>query len=160
MKVLREMTPQQRLEQRFSLPDRPEGDIPQVPESFDDLTDGQLMEMYAQFIGWINYSNVEMTQAVIEEEMNEHAWELLQAQIMVGDWAEGKKETVTSAKARRDSMPQVVDAKEAYLHSRSYRKLVTTVYDRCERISNLLSRELSRRISLAPQERRLHKYIP
>jgi hypothetical protein len=46
-----------------------------------------------------------------------------------------------------------------YTQARAYRKLVDTVFDRCERGAQVLSRELSRRISLAPKESRANRFI-
>ena len=59
------------------------------------------------------------------------------------------------AKARRDVDPEVGDRRDKHHEARAYRKMVDTVFDRCERNANVLSRELSRRISLTPVERRL-----
>ena len=59
------------------------------------------------------------------------------------------------AKARRDVDPRVKEQQSQYYQSRAYRKMVDTVFDRGERNANVLSRELSRRISLTPNERKL-----
>ena len=75
-------------------------------------------------------------------------------------WSGDKNDTVTLAKARRDTDENVVSLQELHLNSRAYRKLVESVFERCERGAQILSRELSRRISVAPQERRLARYQP
>jgi hypothetical protein len=64
------------------------------------------------------------------------------------------------AKARRDVDPEVIQQQEEHLNSRAYRKMVDAVFERCERGAQVLSRELSRRISIAPQERRQARFNP
>ena len=57
-----------------------------------------------------------------------------------------------------DTKAEVIEAQQLYSEKRAYRKLVESVFERCERGAQVISRELSRRISLAPQERRQARY--
>ncbi len=61
---------------------------------------------------------------------------------------------VTIAKARRDIDSRVTSQQDEHRQARAYRKLVESVFDRCERGAQLLSRELSRRIGLHSKETR------
>lgn len=146
---------------KFSLPDRPEGSVPDIPPYLDELPDNNLMEFYSLFISWVSYAKAQMVIAEIEEERSANALKLTESMTLIGQWNDKEKgDTVTLAKARRDTSPDVIAAQEKYSECRAYRKLVESVYDRCERGAQVLSRELSRRISMAPQERRQGRFTP
>lgn len=144
---------------KFSLPDRPEGSIPEIPSFLDELPENVLMETYTHFMSWVSYTKAELVQAEIMEERSANNQKIVEATTLIQQWGEGSKgDTVTLAKARRDTHPEVVSALNDYSESRAYRKLVESVYERCERGAQVLSREISRRISLAPQERKHSRY--
>lgn len=117
------------------------------------------MNCYSEFIAWANYAKSVLVQAEIEEEQAEHDLKIVEAQSLIEDWnTNPKKDTVTAAKARRDIDATVVDARQKLLNARAYRKLLESVYDRCERSATVLSRELSRRIGL--KEYRTQRFQP
>ena len=119
------------------------------------------MSLYNEFMAWVSYAKADYVQAEIAEDRTANNLRIIEAQTMIGQWGEGAKgDTVTLAKARRDVDPAVVSAQEAHLQARAYRKLVESVFERCERGAQVLSRELSRRIGLAPQERRNARFNP
>jgi hypothetical protein len=100
-----------------------------------------------------------MVVAEIEEERAANDLKPLEAKTLISQWSDKEKgDTVTLAKARRDTEPAVVEAQQLYSEKRAYRKLVESVFERCERGAQVISRELSRRISLSPQERRQGRY--
>ena len=146
--------------EKFSLPDRPTGNLPEIPKHLDDLSDADLMEHYSEFMAWMTYSKTELVTAEITEERCANDVKLVEAKTLILQWSGDKNDTVTLAKARRDTDENVVSLQELHLNSRAYRKLVESVFERCERGAQILSRELSRRISVAPQERRLARYQP
>ena len=146
--------------QKFSLPDRPKGAIPQIPQHLDDLSESDLMACYVEFMAWLSYSKAEMVTAEILEERCATETHLIEARTLILQWGGEKGDTVTLAKARRDVDNEVVEAQDKHLTSRAYRKLVETVFEQCERSAQILSRELSRRISMNPQERRLVRFAP
>lgn len=153
--------PRLQFESHFSLPTRPGDELPNVPNNLDDLTDAELMACYAQFVSWLNYAKAQLALAEITEEREANQLELIKSTVLISQWdAKAKGEMVTIAKAKRDTVKEVVDQQNAHTNARAYRKLVDTVFDRCERGAHLLSRELSRRISISPQEKKLYKYIP
>jgi hypothetical protein len=118
------------------------------------------MEVYVEFMAWLSYAKSELVAAEISEERAANDCRLTEARTLITQWCGDKGDTVTLAKARRDIDAHVVSAQERHLNTRAYRKLVEAVFERCERGAQVLSRELSRRISMAPQERRLAHYAP
>lgn len=146
---------------KFDLPDRPVQEIPKIPEDLDGLSDNKLMALYNEFMAWVSYAKADYVQAEIAEDRTAHNLKITEARTMIDQWSEKTKgDTVTLAKARRDIDPDVVAMQEAHLQARAYRKLVESVFERCERGAQVLSRELSRRIGLAPKERRQAQYLP
>lgn len=151
-------TAMEKFTSKFDLPKRPGDEIPEIPE-LDDLSDADLMTTYSQFMAWVSYAKAEFVQAEILEERAAHNLRLAESTSLIGQWdAEAKGDRVTIAKARRDAAPQVVSLQEKHLEARAYRKLVESVYDRCDRSAQVLSRELSRRIGMNPKERQTNRY--
>jgi hypothetical protein len=102
-----------------------------------------------------------LTLGEIDEERTRNELEYLQSSILIEQWDNKMKgDLVTVAKAKRDIDPRITSQVELYTSKRAYRKLVDTIFDRCERGAQVVSRELSRRISMAPQERRQHRFAP
>jgi hypothetical protein len=135
--------------------------IPEMPESLDELSDSSLMDLYAQFMAWVSYTKAELVKTEIEEDRKAHLLKVTEAKAIIGQWSDKVKgDTVTLAKARRDIDPDVLEAQDHYLEARAVRKLTESVFDRCEKSAQVLSRELSRRIGLAPKEYRQAKYLP
>lgn len=119
------------------------------------------MELYAEFMSWLSYAKSQLTLAEIEEERTRNELDYLQSFILIEQWDNKTKgDLVTVAKAKRDIDPRIVSLIELHTEKRAYRKLVDTIFDRCERGAQVVSRELSRRISMAPQERRQHRFNP
>lgn len=135
--------------------------MPEIPTYLDELSDADLMSVYGEYMAWMSYAKAELVQAEIVEEQKANDLKVTEAETLIGQWGVSTKgDTVTLAKARRDVDPSVVRAQEKHLEARAYRKLVDSVFERCERGAQLLSRELSRRISMAPQDRRQSRFNP
>lgn len=135
--------------------------MPEIPTYLDELSDADLMSVYGEYMAWMSYAKAELVQAEIAEEQKANDLKITEAETLIGQWGVSTKgDTVTLAKARRDVDPSVVRAQEKHLEARAYRKLVDSVFERCERGAQLLSRELSRRISMAPQDRRQSRFNP
>lgn len=119
------------------------------------------MALYNEFMAWVSYAKADYVQAEIAEDRTANNLRIIEAETMINQWEAGSKgDTVTLAKARRDIDPRVIAAQEEHLVARAYRKLVESVFERCERGAQVLSRELSRRIGLAPKEARQARYLP
>lgn len=119
------------------------------------------MNLYAEFMGWVSYTHAELVKAEIDEDRQAHLLKVTEAKAIIDQTVEKVKgDTVTLAKARRDIDPDVLEAQDRYLEARAFRKLTDTVFERCERGAQVLSRELSRRIGLAPKEYKNARYNP
>jgi len=148
-----------RFNKKFAHPNRPDDEIPEIPQHLDDLSDADLMELYAAFMAWVSYAKADMVLAEVSEERESNNCRLVEAKVLIEQWgADAKGDRVTIAKARRDIDPRVTSQQQKHLEARAYRKLVESVYDRCERSAQLLSRELSRRISITPKDNRLQRF--
>lgn len=144
-----------RFSRKFSLPSRPSDEVPDLPKHLDDLGDDDLMDLYTEFMSWVSYAKAEMVNAEIAEEREANFLRVLEAKVLIEQWGvEAKGDRVTIAKARRDIDSRVVSQQDEHRQARAYRKLVESVFDRCERGAQLLSRELSRRIGLHSKEHR------
>lgn len=128
--------------------------MPLLPESLDDLPDHRLMDLYSEFVSWISYAKAELALAEVAEEEAESLVRYAESTSLIEQWSSDTKgDRVTVAKARRDASPDVIAKRNAHLEARAYRKLVETMFDRCDRSAQVLSRELSRRIGIASKER-------
>lgn len=147
--------------EKFSLPTKPSAEVPNLPRDLDGLSDADLMSLYSEFVAWTSYAKAELVKAEIEEERSASEIKVKEAMSLIDQWsADAKGDRVTVAKARRDADPEVVKVQEAHRQARAYRKLVDTMFDRCERAAQVLSRELTRRIGMSPKERQLWKHSP
>lgn len=146
---------------KFSFPSRPTAVVPDLPHHLDDLDEADLMDTYREFMAWVSYAKAELVKAEIDEEREANTCRVVESQVLIEQWgAEAKGDRVTIAKARRDIDPRVTAQQEEHRKARAYRKLVESVFDRCERGSQLLSRELTRRVSAAPRSSRSDRFGP
>lgn len=146
---------------KFSFPSRPTAVVPDLPLHLDDLDEADLMDTYREFMAWVSYAKAELVKAEIDEEREANTCRVVESQVLIEQWgAEAKGDRVTIAKARRDIDPRVTAQQEEHRKARAYRKLVESVFDRCERGSQLLSRELTRRVSAAPRASRNDRFAP
>jgi len=119
------------------------------------------MELYTDFMAWLVFAKAQLVQAEITEERERNILEYLQSSVLIEQWGDkAKGDLVTVAKAKRDVDPKIVDQIEIHMQKRAYRKLVDTVFDRCERGAQVVSRELSRRIGMSGKEVRQHRFTP
>jgi hypothetical protein len=149
-----------KFERKFSFPKKPAPELPDLPQHLDDLPDDEFMSVYSEFIAWVSYTKSELVKAEIEEDRAENAKRFIEAQVLIEQWGTDAKSSdrVTVAKARRDTDRRVVKQQEEYLQARAYRKLVESVFERCDRAAQLLSRELTRRTSTSPRDSRAARY--
>lgn len=146
---------------KFSLPSRPGDGVPDLPIHLDDLSDEDLMELYSHYISWVSYAKAELVKAEIEEESQANYSRVMESRVLIEQWGdEAKGDRVTIAKARRDIDPRVIGLQEEHRKARAYRKMVESVFDRCERGAQLLSRELTRRVSNTPKFSRNDRFNP
>jgi predicted TIM-barrel fold metal-dependent hydrolase len=150
---------------------RPEFDVPQLDG--DDITmydDAQLMTSFMEAIAWQNFVATIAVEAEVREAALEEQLATAEARAMLDTWSTGKTVgpkggirtdgLATEAKLHRDVDPDVIAMREQLLQSRASRKRAQVVRDNCERIANLLSRELTRRVGREPVDRRGNRYSP
>ena len=158
--MITEETPEMtRFLKTFAFPEKPHSLLPVVPRNLGDISEIDLMSLYSEFMSWVNYAKAQLVTGEIIEERELNTFEYIKACTLIEQWGNKVKgELVTIAKAKRDVENKVQKQQEVYTQARAYRKLVDTVFDRCERGAQVLSRELSRRISLAPKESRANRF--
>lgn len=139
---------------------RPDYDIPLIPLDLTLLDDQQLMEVFAKAVGWQNFAATVAVEMEVGEADAEQALTTVEAAVMIASWTGAKEDRVTLAKAHRDRDPQVMEAQAALGRNKAARKRAQTVRDNSERIANLVSRELTRRVGREPSERRMGRYQP
>lgn len=139
----------------------------------NDLTlvgDAELMRMFTQAVAWQNFADTISTEAEIKEADFAAQLEHAESMAVITAWSTagttvgprgGVKSdfTATVAKAQRDTDPGVVSLREQYLHAKAARKRAQTVRDNSERLANLLSRELSRRIGRDSVQQRAGRFV-
>ena len=140
---------------------RPIHDFPEIPLDLTSLSDDTLMEIFAVYTAWWNYAAAELASAEIEEMKAESNLRYIQATALVGGWDPGARDNrVTVAKAERDISKPVVDAEERLLLAKTTRKLQGVINANCERCTQLVSREVTRRGNREPYDRRVGRMRP
>ena len=142
---------------------RPLGDdIPQLPRNVTDMPDENLMELFTKVTSWVDYLSVQHAAAEIDERATKRTLDAHGALAMLGDDEEStpkRKESVSAAKARRDAHPKTVELTKQYDDAHAYTKLVGVLMANLDRDAALLSRELSRRIGMAPKSSRAGRML-
>lgn len=127
----------------IKLPSHPAFEAPDLPSDISEVPDEELMELYSQFVAYLNYITVQLATAEVDERMCEKKAARKQAELMGAT----TDKTVSAAKARVASDPGVVVVLEELDQHYAYRKLVEAVHQNLERNVTLASRELTRRTS-------------
>jgi hypothetical protein len=146
--------------QGLGTPDKPDSEIPQVPEGLTEIGDEQLMEHFAEMTAWSGYLAVQVACAQIDERTVDRVLELAEAQALISNWGGGSGDRVTVAKAQRSLDPYVQHQRERQAETHAYRKLVEVLAANVDRDAALISRELTRRTSTAPVNRRAERWKP
>jgi hypothetical protein len=140
--------------QRYDLPARPEGPIPQVPDDLLDISDDQLLGLMTDFTRWAAHLSVQLALAEVDERWAEAEMERQRALALLG----GTAKDVTRTKAAAYQSDVFLDAEQAYYERMAYRKLVAPLYANADRWAALLSRELTRRVNMESRSRRVDRY--
>lgn len=133
---------------------RPLLEIPSLPDDLGDLSDSTLMTLFTQLTQWANYANVQVAKADIEEDEAEAALAVESAKYVIRSMSEEK---ITMARLLRDADTEIAELSAKVRQAKAFRKMVTTLFNNTERSANLVSRELSRRIGLAPGQGRSNR---
>lgn len=133
------------LSQGLGLPEKPVSGLPKLPDSLTTMSDTELMESYAEFVAWSDYTTSQVAAAAIDERVAQAYLDAKESEVMMRDWVE--KETVAKQKARTTTDPEVVRARIEVDERYAYRKLTESIAQAMERNAQMLSRELTRRTS-------------
>lgn len=115
------------------------------------------MVLFSDYVAWQNYAATDFVEAEVAEARAEAHQRYVEAVAMMAGPA---TTTVTKAKASIATQTEVEAARDAVIAAYARRKLTGVVYANIDRIVNLLSRELSRRIASTPNERRSNRWNP
>lgn len=145
--------------QGLELPDKPESEIPRLPEDITEVGDENLMTLFVQLTAWAGFLSSQLACAFIDERAAENLVEVAEATSLIRDWGGTSKDRVTVAKAERMVDPDVQDQKQKHAEHYAYRKLVEVLYSNVDRDAAAVSRELTRRTSGAdPKTRRADRW--
>jgi hypothetical protein len=136
------------------LPGRPERPVPEIPLDLTDLHDKRIMELFALYVAWNCFFDVQRVHAEIEEADAETGLKVLQATSLADGWQGPKETRITILRAERDTDPEVMAAQARYDQAKARRKMTGVLCGNMERGAALLSRELTRRVGRAPVEGR------
>lgn len=135
------------IEQGLDLPDKPVSSLPSLPDSLTDMTDVELMESYAEFVAWSDYTTSQVAAAAIDERAAQAFLDAKEAEVMLREWTGKSGDRVTLQKAKAAADPEIVSARAAVDERYAYRKLIESISTAMERNAQMLSRELTRRTS-------------
>lgn len=133
--------------QGLDLPDKPVSGLPQLPDSLTTMTDVELMEAYAEFVAWSDYTTSQVAAAAIDERAAQAYLESVEAEVMLREWSGKTGDRVTVQKAKAASDEAVIRARNEVDERYAYRKLTESIATSMERNAQMLSRELTRRTS-------------
>ena len=132
----------------FSLPAKPNLDIPLLPRDITELDDEALMSLFVEFTQWNAHLAGAHAIAVINEREAERALEYAEATALLTQWknAPTKGTTqVTVLKAQVSTLPEIEKLHQSLNTKYAFRKLLETRTISIERDSQVVSRELTRR---------------
>ncbi len=126
----------------LELPERPDYEQPTIPQDITSVDPVELMELFAEVNSWLDYTEVQLACAQIDEKYEEQQLEEIQAldQINYKD-----EKTVTTMKARAFESEDFLAQRERTIKAYGYRKIAETIYNRLERARFIISREITRR---------------
>lgn len=132
--------------QGIRINDKPDYDIPLLPQDLTAVGDEDLMVLYGKLIAYADFISVQVSCAQIDERDMEKRLSIMEAKKMLASG--GKSENrVTFARAQVATDPEVLKVKDQIEEAHAYRKLIETMSSNIERDSALVSRELTRRTS-------------
>lgn len=142
----------------FHIPERPGDEVPGLPADITDLDDRALVRCMSEQTAWLEYTGVRLARAEIEERELDLEVVRHQSGLIVASWGGTSKDRVRVARAEADADQELVDLREKHLTAQAYRKILQNLYEACERRVSLFSRELTRRTSMEPYQKRTRKY--
>lgn len=126
----------------FQLATEPELDIPSLPADITSVSDQELMGLFTEITSWLDYVEVCVASAQIDEKQENQRLEEAEAKEQVRHKAE---RTVTVVKALVINDDVVISQRERSLSAFAKRKMLETVFNSLDRKRFVVSRELTRR---------------
>jgi hypothetical protein len=114
------------------------------------------MMLFSEYVSWQNYAATKLGEYEIEETRAEAAQRYAEDLVMMG----ASKGEIQRTRHTLSQDSQVEAARERVIQAYALRKTTQIVFANCERVVNLISRELSRRIATSPTERRNQRWNP
>ncbi len=133
--------------QGLDLPEKPVSGLPKLPDSLTNMSDVELMESYAEFVAWSDYTTSQVAAAAIDERAAQADLDAKEAEVMLREWTGKTGDRVTLQKAKAAADPDIIEARKAVDERYAYRKLAESIATAMERNAQMLSRELTRRTS-------------
>ncbi|KJK56224.1 hypothetical protein [Saccharothrix sp. ST-888] len=134
---------------------RPVDQIPDIPEDITDLTDHRLMELFGQYTAWTAYAA--HRKAGAERAQRSAEQHLRYVTALASTRAVGER-TVAGRKAAALADPEVQAAETEVADAADMAEAMAIVYENTRLKTQLISRELSRRIAQEPHENRSAKW--
>lgn len=147
------------------LPEKPEYEYPPLPEDPTVLSDAQLMEEFYRFTAWADYLGGQLGLTEVDERfcdaiLDKTSDNALLRTMPSSEALRKREDTMTRVKAEVNLDPVVAERAQSLAVAYARRKLLKTMYDRAERDSGALSREITRRTDDNPRQRRARRYSP
>lgn len=136
---------------------QPEFPLPDLPRDLTLVSDQRLMVLFSEMVSWTNYAATNLAQAEVEET---RADAMVRYEEAVAFTHARPGAQVTTTKAHAQMLKPVVDARQRLTNAYAARKLAAVMYNNCDRIVNLISRELTRRVGRENTERRSMRWNP
>lgn len=131
----------------FSLPNKPDFDIPELPRDITELDDEGLMDLFVQFTQWNDYLAGAMAIAIVNERESQRTVDNAEAAALLNNWTGAKGDRVTLVKATIQASDEMKELNHDLDTKYAFRKLIETRTLNVERDSQVVSRELTRRTS-------------
>jgi hypothetical protein len=131
------------------------GQMPHLPDDITELTETRLMSLFVELTEWSCYAAAQLADAWTRERSMEQAVAAAQAAASVHARAE---RTVAAQKAVVAADPRVREEEDALTHAAAYRRALEAVAGNAERRTQLVSRELSRRIARTDRASRASRW--
>jgi hypothetical protein len=129
---------------QLELPSRPDYSMPTVSSNITSLSDEDLMELFVELTSWLDYTEVQLAVAQIDEEYER----LLLEEIKAHEQVEASRvdvKDVTTKKAMAFENEDFIEQRDKVHNQYGYRKITETVYNRLDRGKFIVSREITRR---------------
>lgn len=129
---------------QLELPVRPDFAMPVIPSDITAISDEELMELFVDLNAWIDYAEVQLAAAQIDEEYEKLVLEELRAHEQI-EASKADIKDVTTMKAKAFDNDDFIEQRDKVHNAYGYRKVAETIYNRLDRGKFIVSRELTRR---------------